>query len=270
MSDIQAEAVGTPVILEPVYEVTHSATIGELVKALALAQLKFKPVLKQTDNAAFMRGGKASKYADLAQYIDATQEALASNGLVVLQWPDVTPEAKSMTLVSILAHSSGEWMRGRITLPAMGRDGFTAQSCGSSITYARRYSYAAITGCASEDDDGNAASGRGTAEAAQEVGKAKVAELRKKANGEAPPAPTTLFYVEPPNQNGHMVEFVNIAAYGAALDEVAQEGLRQLFVKYGSKVTKDNTMLVATEKLQPLLEKLVGDAGITVKKLEAR
>lgn len=167
--------------LAPVWEVMLSPNwTGKLIEALAKAQLKFKAVVKQTDNAAFMRGGKASKYADLAEYIDATQGPLAENGLVVTQWPDVSPEAKSMSLVSFLMHSSGEWMRGKLTLPAIGRDGFTAQSCGSSITYARRYSYAAITGVASEDDDGNAASGRGTAEAAQAVGKEKVAKLKEK------------------------------------------------------------------------------------------
>jgi hypothetical protein len=183
MSEPEKVQPETPAAFEEVFEVTHSQTIGELVKALALAQLKFKPVLKQTDNAAFMRGGKASKYADLATYVDATQEALASNGLVVLQWPDVTPDAKTMTLESILAHSSGEWMRGRITLPALGRDGFTAQSCGSSITYARRYSYAAIVGVASEDDDGNAASGRGTTEAAKTIAKQKIDEFKAKLAG---------------------------------------------------------------------------------------
>ena len=171
--DETVNVVPEPVVLERVWEVTHTPTIGKLVAALAKAQLNFKPVLKQTDNAAFMRGGKASKYADLATYIDATQEALAKEEIVVMQWPDVSPEAKSMTLTTILAHSSGEWYQGTLTLPALGRQGFDAQSCGSSITYARRYTYAAITGCASEDDDGNAASGRGSHEAAQEVAKAK-------------------------------------------------------------------------------------------------
>src|SRR5437762_3238502 len=134
-----------PAIFEQVFEVSHSPTIGKLIESLAKAQLNFKPVLKQNENAAFTRGNRISYYADLATYIDATQSALATEGLVLTQWPDVSPGAKSMTLVSILAHSSGEWMKGRLTLPALGRDGFTAQSCGSSITYARRYSYAAIT-----------------------------------------------------------------------------------------------------------------------------
>lgn len=263
MSDEQA------VILQPVYEVTMSETIGKLVLALAKAQLNFKAVLKQNENEAFKRGGKASKYADLATYIDATQEALAKEELVVFQWPDVTPEAKSMTLVSILAHSSGEWMRGRLTLPAMGRDGFTAQSCGSSITYARRYSYAAITGCASEDDDGNAASGRGTSEAAKEVGQAKVSELKKKLNGEPAAAPTALFFTYPEAHSGHFAEFFNLKAYGSALNEVAQEGLRQLLKPYIAKVTKDETVLVSKSKMDALLEELTNNQ-VQYKELESR
>jgi len=170
---------------------THSPTIGKLVEALCKAQLKFKPILKQTENAAFTRGSRVSYYADLAAYIDATQEALASEGLAVLQWPDVSPEAKNMTLESMLAHSSGEWMRSTLTLPALGRDGFTPQSCGSSITYARRYSYAAITGCAAEDDDGNAATGIGSKEAAKKTGDSKIAE----ANAPRVKEGAALFYV---------------------------------------------------------------------------
>lgn len=200
MSDTETKAPVEVMELAPVWEVTLSPNwTGKLIEALAKAQLEFKAVVKQTDNAAFMRGGKASKYADLAEYIDATQGPLAKNGLVVTQWPDVSPEAKSMSLVSFLMHSSGEWMRGKLTLPAIGRDGFTAQSCGSSITYARRYSYAAITGVASEDDDGNAASGRGTSEAAQEVGKAKIASLKASKGQETPSEGASLFYALQPS-----------------------------------------------------------------------
>jgi len=172
--------------------VTHTPSIAKLTEALAKAQLKFQPVLKQNENEAFRRGQKVSKYADLATYIDATQKALAEEGLVVMAWPDVSPEAKSMSLLTILSHSSGEWMKGKLTLPALGRDGFTAQSCGSSITYARRYVYAAILGVASEDDDGNAGSGRGTAEAAKEVAETKIADLKAKKGGKEPVS--ALFY----------------------------------------------------------------------------
>lgn len=266
----------TPVVETPklelieAWEVTLSpGWTGKLIEALAKAQLKFKPVLKQVENAAFTRGARISKYADLAEYIDATQSALAEQGLVVTQWPDVSPEAKSMSLVSYLMHSSGEWMRGKLTLPAIGRDGFTPQSCGSSITYARRYSYAAITGCASEDDDGNAASGRGSSEAAQAVGEAKIASLKKKASGEAPKAVDCLFYVEPASQNGHFVEFVNIKEYIASHQDT-KDSLRLVFTTHKAKKTKDDTVLVPAEEVLDLCTKLDGDVGIKVRKLEAR
>ena len=171
-----------PVVMEvlPDIELSFSPSFAKLVEALAKAQLAYKPVLKQNENEAFSRGNRRSFYADLATYIDATQEALANNGLVVIQWPTVAPESKSMTLISILAHSSGEFMRGKLTLPAVSREGFTAQSCGSSITYARRYAYGAITGCAAEDDDGNAASGRGTQAAANAVAEEKIENAKGK------------------------------------------------------------------------------------------
>jgi hypothetical protein len=67
----------------------------------------------------------------------------------------------------MLLHSSGEWIRGHIELKPMRQvkdTGWVAsedpQSYGSCITYARRYAMAAITGVATEDDDGNAATGR--------------------------------------------------------------------------------------------------------------
>jgi hypothetical protein len=254
-------------VLEPVYEVVFSATIGKLVLALSKAQLNYKAVLKQNENEAFRRGNRVSKYADLATYIDATQEALAKEELVVIQWPDVSPEAKSMTLVSILAHSSGEWMRGRLTLPALGRDGLTAQACGSSITYARRYSYAAITGCASEDDDGNAASGRGSSEAAQAVAEEKLAKFRDKAAPSAPVAVPALFYTEPAKHNGHYLEFLNIREFLATRQDI-EDALRLAFTTHKAKKTKDETVLVPAGELQGLLEDLVGTMGLTVKKLE--
>lgn len=163
------------------FGITTSPTICKLIEALAKAQLNFKPVKKQTENEAYRRGGKASKYADLNAVIDATRDALAKEGLVVTQWPNIDVEAKHTTLVTLLAHSSGEWMRGVITLPSISRNDFTAQTCGSSITYARRYVWSAIVGIAPEDDDdGNAASGIGSVEAQQATAKKKVAELSNK------------------------------------------------------------------------------------------
>jgi hypothetical protein len=165
--------------------------IGELVAALALAQLEFQTVKKDTSNPYYN-----SKYADLADIIAATQPALAKHGLVVIQLPKVDIERQSATLVSILAHKSGQSIRSSMTFPAImvGRDSkprFDAQSCGSAITYLRRYAYQPLVGVTAEtDDDGNKAVGIGSKEAAQAVAQEKIAQLQsKKTNGHAiPPA----------------------------------------------------------------------------------
>lgn len=157
-----------------------SPSIGKLVEALAKAQLQFTAVLKDSDNPAYR-----SKYADLATVIDATRPFLAAEGLTIVQMPHARfseADAKELTLTTLLAHSSGEWISSDLTLPAMMRERFDAQSVGSAITYARRYALAAITGVAQEDDDGNRAAGMGTKQAAQNVAKDKI----KKATGQAP------------------------------------------------------------------------------------
>src|SRR5579872_6700894 len=108
-SDIAEEPV--QVVIEH-SGITTSPTISKLIEALAKAQLNFKPVKKQVENEAYRRGGKASKYADLNAVVDATRDALAKEGLVVTQWPSIDIAAKHTSLVTLLAHSSGEWMRG--------------------------------------------------------------------------------------------------------------------------------------------------------------
>ncbi len=125
-----------------------SDEIGELAKALAAARKDFKPVLKDANNPFFK-----SKYADLAGVIEATSDALSKNGLVVIQSPRLGLNRIAVT--TLLAHSSGQWLRDDLELPM---SKFDAQGAGSAITYARRYAYQAIVGVAAEDDDGNAAS----------------------------------------------------------------------------------------------------------------
>jgi ERF superfamily len=171
-----------PIRLETLWRM--SPTIGKLVEAITKAALKFDPVLKDSDNPAYR-----SKYADLPTVIDATRKYLAAEGVAVIQMPhaEFGPEdAKMMTLTTMLAHSSGEWMASELTLPAMMRDRFDAQSVGSAITYARRYGLAAMTNVAQEDDDGNKASGIGTQAAADAVAKRKIKESAPNADPNEP------------------------------------------------------------------------------------
>jgi hypothetical protein len=89
-----------------------------------------------------------SKYADLASIWDACREPLSKNELAIIQIPQCDG------IETILAHSSGEWIKGFLKISPAKQD---AQSIGSALTYARRYALAAMVGIAPEDDDGNAA-----------------------------------------------------------------------------------------------------------------
>ena len=136
-------------------DVDTSPTLAELAKALCKAQGKMKHAIKDANNPFFH-----SKYADLASVVEASRPSLTENGLSVVQF------TKGNFLHTMLLHESGEWVRGSIELKPMRQvkdTGWAAsedpQSYGSCITYARRYAMAAITGVATEDDDGNAASG---------------------------------------------------------------------------------------------------------------
>jgi hypothetical protein len=128
----------------------QSEQIGELAKALAVAQGKITGALKDSSNPFFK-----SRYADLASVWDACRGPLSDNGLAVVQLTE--SDDAGVYVSTTLAHSSGQWIRSRLRLTP--KDS-TPQGMGSAITYGRRYALAAIVGVAQVDDDGNAASGR--------------------------------------------------------------------------------------------------------------
>jgi len=67
-------------------------------------------------------------------------------------------QKRLIALITTLAHSSGEFVKGRLELKPAKQD---AQGVGSVITYGRRYALAAMVGVAPlDDDDGEAAVGR--------------------------------------------------------------------------------------------------------------
>ena len=152
----------------------QSPSIANLAAALVEAQKKFAPAVKAKANPAF----KGSKYVDLASAIDAAQPALLENGIAVIQGTAGDVAQQSITVTTRILHSSGEWIEDSLTLPAVNRADFTAQSAGSAITYARRYSYMAILGFAPEDDDGNAASQPGHHEGPQTITQVVLSNVR--------------------------------------------------------------------------------------------
>jgi len=132
----------------------QSEQINELATALAKAQGKITGALKDSANPFFK-----SKYADLAACWDACRQPLSDNGLSVIQVPE--SDETGVTVVTLLAHSSGQWIRSSLHMKPKDT---TPQGVGSAITYARRYALAAFVGLAQIDDDGNVASGKGKAD----------------------------------------------------------------------------------------------------------
>ena len=132
-----------------------SETIGSLAKALAAVQGKLEGAKKDSLNPHFR-----SRYADLASVWDACQPLLSTHGLCVSQTFDGVDEKERMILVSLLVHTSGEWISSRLAMPA---DKITPQGIVAASTYARRAALSALVGIAPVDDDGESAEGRGSA-----------------------------------------------------------------------------------------------------------
>lgn len=106
-------------------------------------------------NATKSKAGHGYKYADLAQCIETAREPLVNNGLAVSQM--IGQSEQGTTLTTILTHSSGQWMRDTFVMEKAVLQGGAgknpAQAMGASITYMRRYAYAAIIGMTQEDED---------------------------------------------------------------------------------------------------------------------
>jgi hypothetical protein len=125
----------------------QSESIAKLALALSKAQAQFSGAAKNSTNPHFK-----SKYADLWECIAATKDILAEHELAVIQ--TFSADTEDIIINTTLTHSSGEWVRGSLKMKPKKDDD---QGRGSSITYGRRYSYAAIVGLAQKDDDGQAA-----------------------------------------------------------------------------------------------------------------
>lgn len=127
---------------------TTENNMNELATALAKAQAEMKNATLNKVNPHFK-----SKYADLANIIDTTRAVLAKHGLSVVQTTEM--REGQLVLVTTLLHTSGQSICGEYPLPMVLEK---PQAMGSALTYARRYSLAAICNIsAEEDDDANAA-----------------------------------------------------------------------------------------------------------------
>lgn len=127
-----------------------SPEMGAIAEALAKAQTEIEHAAK---DSAGQSGSAKYFYASLENVISAVKEPLSKNGLSFVQLP--IRDGHDCGVTTMLMHSSGQWIRCSFLLP--GRDKLTPQAFGGLITYARRYSLAALCGVGQEDDDAKGA-----------------------------------------------------------------------------------------------------------------
>lgn len=130
------------------FEFQCSPDIADLSTALCKAQGAMQGAVKDSTNPFFQ-----SKYADLSAVWDDIRRPFEQCGLSVIQMP--ANGVGTVTVITQLTHTSGQWIRSRLTMVPTKPD---PQGIGSCITYARRYALAAMAGVYQIDDDGNAAS----------------------------------------------------------------------------------------------------------------
>ena len=142
-----------------------SETIDALAVALAKAQAALRNAPLDKTNPHFK-----NQYATLASIRDTVTPVLAKHGLSVVQGTETVDGY--FALYTRLLHESGQWIESAYPLP-MHLD--KPQAMGSAMTYARRYSLAAICNIVGDDDD--------DAEAAQGVEPAKQTAKKPVKNG---------------------------------------------------------------------------------------
>ena len=123
-----------------------SATLTALAPALVKAAAELTNPAKTAENPFFK-----SRYTRLDKLIDHLRPVLAKHGLCAVQ-------SAGDGVTTMIVHESGEWIASEpLHITPVKND---PQGVAGSITYARRYSLAAICGVEGEgDDDGNHASG---------------------------------------------------------------------------------------------------------------
>ncbi len=128
-----------------------SESIIELTRALIKVQASVKPAIRDKANP-FLK----SRYADLSGVWDVCRNLLQENKLAVIQVSGI--DANGCYLETVLSHESGEWISGKYPLRPVRVD--DPQALGSALTYARRYTLAAVLGIVTEDDDAEGAMDR--------------------------------------------------------------------------------------------------------------
>jgi ERF superfamily len=132
-----------------------SESIGTIAAALAKAQADLtnpEKSLVATIRSPFHReGDRTFRYAPLSSGLDIVRKGLGRHEIATIQTTAIDKDAGLLRLITVLAHSSGEWISSEWPVCPIA-DIASAQRMGAALTYARRYALFTLVGIAGEDD----------------------------------------------------------------------------------------------------------------------
>jgi ERF superfamily len=132
-----------------------SDSIGTLAAALAKAQGELvnpEKSLVASIRAAGPGGSEQTfRYASLSSGLDIVRKTLGQQEIATVQTTSIDGANGIITLTTVLAHASGEWIASDWPVCAVSETA-TPHRMGAALTYARRYALFTLVGIAGEDD----------------------------------------------------------------------------------------------------------------------
>lgn len=239
-----------PAITDSDYE--QSAELSQFAEALAAAQGEIDNAEKGAANPHFK-----SRYADLADVINACRVPLAKNKIARVQVPRT--RNGEVGVRTQLIHASGQYIAFTFWC-APERPG--PQPLGSVLTYLRRYGLAAAVGVGQEEDDGNAGQGQGEPPRDWNREPPKGQQRAQNGNGAPPPvAPAD------PEHEANLKKIRDCVGNELKLEaHEAKEMLRTLFgVESTTQLSKERAKIM----LQLVLARTDGDKAYQEAKAKA-
>src|SRR3984893_11251584 len=132
-----------------------SESIASLAAALAKAQVLLttpeKSLTAMAPSDRYDEPGRTFRYAPLSSGLDIVRKALGQQEIATVQTTSIDQAAQSVSLTTVLAHSSGEWIASDWPVCALSEMA-VPRRMGAALTYARRYAVFTLVGSAGEED----------------------------------------------------------------------------------------------------------------------
>jgi ERF superfamily len=132
-----------------------SESIAALAAALAKAQVLLtnpeKSLTATVGSDRYDEPGRTFRYASLSSGLDIVRKALGQHEIATVQTTAIDQATQAVSLTTVLAHSSGEWIASDWPVCALSEMA-VPRRMGAALTYARRYALFTLVGIAGEED----------------------------------------------------------------------------------------------------------------------